>query len=155
MKFQKFLCGLMLACVFISSSLFSANFTVTSYNCGGLSDHYDYIRAVCMHKLAQERYNAEPEEMARLEKIQNAALKMLFSSNPLEQRAAQQEWETGRYAEVFAKLTAHPDDPGSINKVWRERSEAIVTTYKERPVIIYDEEVSEILQSHVRDLTKM
>ncbi len=107
-----------------------------------------------MHKLTQERYNVEPEEMAQLEKIQSVALKILFSSNPIEQQAAQQEWESGHYTETFAKLTAHPDDSDSINKIWREKSEAIVTSYKERPILLYDKEASEILQNHITDLTR-
>ena len=31
----------------VSNSLvFSKDFTISSYNCGGLADHYDYIRSV-------------------------------------------------------------------------------------------------------------
>lgn len=154
MKIRKIASLLSVSLILIYSSLFAADFTVSSFNCGGLSDHYDYIRAVCMQKLTQKRYNVEPEEMAQLEKIQNVALKILFSPNPAEQQTAKQEWETGHYTNTYAKLTAHPDDSDSINKIWKEKSESIVTTYKERPVTLYDEEVSKILQNHVSDLTK-
>lgn len=40
-------------------SLYATEFTVSSYNCGGLSLHYDYLRAVNMEKLMQERHIAE------------------------------------------------------------------------------------------------
>jgi len=137
-----------------SPSLFSADFTVASYNCGGLSDHYDYIRAVCMQKLAQERYNAEPEAMAQFERIQNTALKILFSKDESEHYAAEKKWSDREYTQLFDRITAHPDDKGSINKIWREKSEQIVSSYDIRPVVIHDEEVNEILYGHLRDLTK-
>lgn len=129
-----------------------ADFTVASFNCGALSDHYDYIRAVCMQKLVQERHNAQPEVMAQYEKIQNTALKILFSNDPLERERAEQEWQTHNYSERFAVITAHPSDPGSLNKIWREKSEAIVTPYNERPIVIHDQEASEMLQNQVRDM---
>lgn len=31
----------------LHSHIRAQEFTVCSYNCGGLVDHYDYIRAVC------------------------------------------------------------------------------------------------------------
>lgn len=151
---KKIIFVLSVSLIFLRSSLFATEFTVSSFNCGGLSDHYDYIRAVCMHKLVQERYNVEPEEMAQLERIQKVALKILFFSNPVELEEARKEWESGKYSEIFTKLTAHPDDFNSINKIWKEKSAAIVTSYKERPVVIFDEEIRKILQDHFTDLTK-
>ena len=150
MKFQRLLAVFLLAFLSIGSSVFSANFTVASYNCGGLTNHYDYIRAVCMQKLVQERYNSEPAVMAQLEKIQNTALKMLFS----EDQTARKKWDDEKYAECLARITSHPDDPESINKVWRERCEQTVTPYNVCPVVIHDAEVGAMLQDHLRDLTK-
>lgn len=134
------------------SSLLATDVTVSSFNCGALPDHYDYIRAVCMQKLAQERHNLEPEEMAQLEKIQNCALKILFSRDPEVQNAAQQEWDRGQYTEAYAKLTAHPNAPGSINRFWRNKSEATLTSYQKRPVLVLDQELRDILQEHLYDL---
>lgn len=135
-------------------SLFSSEFTVASYNCGGLSDHYDYIRAVSTQNLIQERYNSEPETMAKLEKIQIAALKILFSKDALEKDQVEQEWNDGNYSQIFKEITSHPDKVGSINKIWREKSEQIVSPYNIRPVVIFDEEVNELLFSHLKDLTR-
>ena len=154
MKVSKRLFKLTLTCFFAPSLLFSSSFTVTSYNCGGLSDHYDYIRAVCMQKLAQERYLAEPEEMALLERIQNRALKNLFSETGAEAYAAEKKWSGEGQTQLFERVTEHPDSQGSINRVWREKSEQIVSSHNVRPVVIHDEEIYEILQGHIRDLTR-
>lgn len=132
----------------ISSSVFGADFTVASYNCGALADHYDYIRAVCMQGLIQERYNTEPEIMAQLEKIQNTALRMLFD-NDIE---AQRQWDDNHYTEMLEHIISHPCQPESINKIWRQKSEQIVSPYDVRPIEIYDAEVYEILSDHMRDL---
>jgi hypothetical protein len=61
---------------FTCSVLTASEFTMSSYNCGGLSEHYDYLRAASMQKLMQERYIAEPENMSLNEKIQKLALKL-------------------------------------------------------------------------------
>jgi|GEM_PF-1820677 len=139
---------------FLVSPLFASDFTVASYNCGGLSDHYDYIRAVCMHKLVQERCNAEPDVMQQLERVQNVALKILFSKDQAEVEAAQELWQVGGYALLLEKVTAHPDDAESINAIWRKKSQEIVTNYDVRPVLIHDEEVRRILADHMSDLTR-
>ena len=63
------------------SILYASEFTISSYNCGGLSDHYDYLRAASMQKIMQERHIAEPENMELIDKIQKLALKILFSTS--------------------------------------------------------------------------
>lgn len=133
-------------------SLGAADFSVCSYNCGGLTDHYDYIRALSMQKLMQKRYDAEPEEMALLEKIQQTALTILFSPYSIEREYAQKRWEKKNYSTLLHKLTSDPQDPKSLNKSWHDQSESIVTSYKIRPVEIYDEEICTILEEHLEDL---
>lgn len=132
-------------------TLSATDFTVSSYNCGALSDHYDYVRAVGMHKLTQERYSAEPEKMAQLERIQNLALKILFAPEQ-EKLAAKQEWETQNYSAELETLLTNPDAPDSINTKWRDRSVALLTDYKTRPITVHDSEVKELLQNQVEDL---
>lgn len=138
------------AAAFLLTPLSAFEFTVCSYNCGALSDHYDYIRSVCMHKLIQQRYDEEPDLMDALEKIESAALKILFADDP----KANQEWEESDYETSFKQITAHPDSPGSVNAKWRALSEKIVTTYKERPIVIHDPEIRSLLFEHIKDLTR-
>lgn len=136
------------------SLLFATDFTISSYNCGGLSDHYDYLRAVCMEKVMQERYNAEPENMALNEKIQRLALKILFSPDTKEKQLAEQEWDRNGFQRISEQLTASPIEPGSLNASWYQKAESIITSYKVRPVVINDAEVSQMVEAHLRDLTK-
>ncbi len=78
---------------FISTILSATEFTIGTYNCGALSDNYDYLRGVTMQKLMQERYIAEPEKMAINEKIQKMALKILFAPDGSSAKElAQREW---------------------------------------------------------------
>lgn len=70
-------------------NLSAAEFTISSYNCGSLSGHYDYLRAAAMQKLMQERYIAEPQNMSLNENIQKIALKILFSGDAQEKQAAE------------------------------------------------------------------
>lgn len=135
---------------FVISITSATEFTISSYNCGGLSDHYDYLRACGMQKLMQERYNAEPEEMALNEKIQRLALKMLFNPDGNDK----EEWEQKGYQQIFERLTAAPSDLESPNKIWHEKAENTISSYKERPVIIYDEEVKSMLEEHITDLAR-
>lgn len=144
------ICSLSLTCGFLSAT----EFTISSYNCGGLSDHYDYLRAVSMQKVMQERYNAEPEQMALNEKIQKLSLKILFTQNDQERKAAQKEWDNNGYQKAIKLLTASPTDNKSPNKIWSEKVESTITSYKIRPVKISDKEVVQMLEDHVRDLTK-
>ena len=136
-----------------SSVLFSHEFTVASYNCGGLSDHYDYIRATCMQKLTQERYNEEPENMAQLEEIENQALKILFSTNSKEKRSAQNIWDQENYSEKLDFLIADPTKADSINNKWFEKSQNALSSYKERPILIHSKESKEVLLNQIRDVT--
>lgn len=129
----------------IQSVLFSSEFTISSYNCGGLSNHYDYLRAVTMQKLMQERYNTEPEVMSQNEEIQKLALKILFSPQ------SQKEWEEKNYSSILHHLTGRPIED-SIHAIWNQKSQEMITSYKVRPVAILDEEVQQLLESHVKDL---
>lgn len=144
---------IILLVTFNLSLLSATEFTISSYNCGGLSHHFDYLRAASMEKLMQERYVAEPENMSLNEKIQQIALKILFSSDSTEKLLAQQEWEQKGYKELFEYLTASPMDQGSINTIWNEKAENMMTSYKVRPVVIYDEKVNQMLDEHLMDLT--
>lgn len=136
------------ACIFLFIlNLSAVDFTVSSYNCGGLSDHYDYIRAASMQKLMQTRYNVEPEIMARIEKIQHVALKTLFSKNPAEQSENCDQ-------NFFVEMTGASQNSMNPNSSWFELSEKTVTSYQIRPIKIYDVEVNQMLFDHLRDTTK-
>lgn len=97
---------LIISCI-ISLFLHGKDFTIASYNCGGLSNHYDYLRAVVMQKVMQERYLAEPENMAVCDRIQQLALRILFAPDS-ESKAAQKEWKRKNYEKLSAQLTASP-----------------------------------------------
>jgi hypothetical protein len=129
-----------------------AEFTICSYNCGGLSDHYDYLRAAAMEKLMQERHVAEPEFMALNEKIQKVALKILFTTDSKERMLARQEWDDKGYQKIFEHLTLAPTIDGSINTAWNKKAEEMITTYTQRPVILYDEKVNQRLEEHLNHL---
>jgi hypothetical protein len=135
------------------SSLF-ADATVSSYNCGGLKDHYDYLRAVAMQKVASERYNEESSEMAEYERIQSLYLKILFSTDSSELAAALSLWKENNYDNLYEKLTTSPKEAGSINAKWFECVDNAITPYNVRPIVINDSEINEILHNHLLDLTK-
>jgi hypothetical protein len=139
---------------FACSVLTASEFTISSYNCGGLSDHYDYLRAASMQKLMQERAIAEPENMSQNDNIQKLALKILFSPDPQEKLLAQQEWDRKGYQQLFEYLTAVPTDSKSPNTTWNEKVDKMITSYKIRPVSISDEEVNQMLKEHFRDLSR-
>lgn len=134
--------------------LSSAEFTISSYNCGGLSDHYDYLRGVSMQKLMQERYAAESENMALNDRIQKTALKILFSLSAKDKAEAQQEWDESNYQEILENLTKVPTEANSPNTVWNQKMDEIITSYKIRPIFIYDDEILQMLTAHIFDLTK-
>ncbi len=139
--------------LFIKSSLlFAGEFTISSYNAGGLSHHYDYLRSAVMEKLVQERYNAEPEQMSQNERIQAVALTLLFSSDSVEKELAQQEWDQKNYQKLIENLTESPTKMGSVNSNWSHKSENMITTYKVRPVVINDEKVSQMIDQQLSDL---
>lgn len=146
----------MITSTLLAFSLLSATeFTISSYNCGGLSDHYDYLRAASMQKLMQQRYVEEPQSMAINEKIQRLALKILFAPDSQDKLAAQQEWDQKGYQRLFEYLTAAPTETNSPNAIWHQKVDASITSYKIRPVIIHDEEVNFMLNEHLRDLHKI
>lgn len=132
----------------------AAEFTVSSYNCGALSDHYDYLRAASMQKVMQQRYTAEPEMMALNEKIQQTALKILFSKSPETKSTAQKEWEVNGYQSLSEQLATAPTQENSPNAAWFQKVEQTVTSYKVRPVVIQDDEVLTMLNDHLTDLTQ-
>ncbi len=136
------------------SWLAATEFTISTYNCGGLSDHYDYLRASAMQKVMQERYIAEPESMSLNEKIQKLALKILFTENTDDKFAAQQEWDQKGYQHLFEHLTATPTAAGSPNAVWNQRVDEAITSYQIRPVVIHDAEINQMLADHLSDMTK-
>lgn len=127
-------------CFFVicSSWLTSAEFTISSFNCGGLSNHYDYLRAATMQKLMQERYTAEPAMMALNEKVQRLALKLLFDPT----QSSMQEWE--QHKNALNKLM----DEGS--QAWKQKSEQMITNYTVRPVVLNDSEVKQMLDDHLQ-----
>lgn len=135
-------------------SLSAGEFTVATYNCGGLSEHYDYIRAACMQKLMQERYNKEPLEMATVEKIQEVALKMMFAKSKGERLSAKQVWKDKEYDKLLSKLTSPPIDAKSVNYSWHELSEEMVSSYKVRPIELRDKAVKQQLIDQVQDITR-
>ena len=139
---------------FTCSILSAAEFTISSYNCGGLSDHYDYLRAASMQKLMQERHTAEPEKMSQNERIQQLALKILFSSDPQEKILAQNEWDQKNYQTLSKQLTALPKEPNSPNKSWNEKAEQMISSYNVRPVSLYDQEVEKTVINHLRTLSE-
>lgn len=141
--------------IIILTHLSATEFTVGSYNCGGLSDHYDYLRAASLQNLMQERYQSEPQEMALNEKIQKLALKILFEKDFSEKSAAQDEWVRRGYQEQFERITAVPTDPSSINYSWHAKINEIITPYNIRPVVIYDAEVETMLVDHLSDLNRI
>lgn len=140
--------------IFLSSVLSASEFTISTYNCGGLSEHYDYLRAACMQKVMQERYNAEPETMALNEEIQKLALKIRFSNDPQEKQYAQRQWDRKNYTQLFKHLSSSPLDPNSPNTTWNQKTEQSISSYRVRPVVISDEEVTHMLHDHCRDLSQ-
>lgn len=122
---------------FTLSILSAGELTIASYNCGGLTEHYDYLRACAMQKVMEERYKEEPENMAYNEKVQRLALKRLFTKGKQ------------LYDPVFENLTSSPMAPGSINAIWYEKANQMISSYKIRPVNIADDEVLEMLNEHM------
>jgi hypothetical protein len=132
----------------------ATEFSVASYNCGGLSDHYDYIRAACMHELMQARYNAEPAALARIERIQQLALKALFAKDAGEQSKARQMLEKSDNKTFFEKITAAPILEDSPNTAWFQKSEKMVTPYDVRPIDLREPSIIRMLTQHLQDLSR-
>lgn len=135
------------------SVLSSADFTVCSYNCGGLSSHYDYLRTAAMQNIMQKRHVAEPKEMELNDTIQKVFLKILFAPEGEEKEAALTEWYQKEYQRKILALAAFPTEKDSPNKKWRDLVEMTITAYKERPVQIYDPEVQAMLDDHLKDIS--
>jgi hypothetical protein len=149
MWFTKFIaCLSLFSCALVSST----EFTISSYNCGGLSDHYDYLRAAAMQKIMQERHNSEPEKMVLNEKIQNLALKILFASAD-EKLAAQNKWNEKGYEKIIRHLALPPKESESPNKKWNLMVEDTITSYKVRPIKISDDEVNQLVTDHIAHLS--
>lgn len=127
--------------------LFSAEFTVSSYNCGGLSDHYDYLRSAAMYQLMQERYNTEPEMMSINEKIQQLALKILFSEG-IERENTLREWNDRNCSESYLELMA-----AETNLDWHKKVNESITDYKTRPVCILDKNIKKMLKDQATEFT--
>lgn len=151
MKINKFI---FVCCLFLITNIFATDFTVSSYNCGALSDHYDYIRSAVMQKVMQVRYAAEPGEMAKFEKVQQVALKILFEKNAKEQSQAQKEWDQNGYQKFVDRITSFPSDKESVNFVWMNTANAMVSTYHVRPINLVDPDVTQILWEHMQDVTR-
>jgi hypothetical protein len=149
MKLFHAIACLIILCITSPSS--ASEFTVCSYNCGGLSDHYDYLRGAALQKLMQERHDAEPELMALNEKVQVLALKILYAKGPQKVRL-QREWDDNGYQTLYEQLTIPPENSTSPNSIWNERCNQMITDYKIRPVVIHDQEVVQMLLAHMADL---
>jgi hypothetical protein len=150
---MKNLFTLALPLIFSCTLIFAEDFTVSTYNCGGLTHHYDYLRGISMQKVMQERYNVESENMALNDKIQQVALKILFSNNPEEKATAENEWNQKNYNNLFEKLTSIPSEPNSPNTIWNQRIDQVITNYQIRPVVIHDKEVKTMLDDYLIEMT--
>src|ERR1700733_461789 len=127
---------IVLLAALVCSYASAAEFTIGSYNCGGLSHHYDYLRAASMQKIMKERYEAEPSIMALNQDIQKLSAKIIFG-DVQEKHLAQQEWIEKDYPNSFDTITASPRDENEINYPWFEKANSAITNYKVRPVEIY------------------
>jgi hypothetical protein len=136
------------------TSISASEFTVSSFNCGALSDHYDYLRACSMQKVMQERYLADYKNMKLNDTIQKLALKILFTIDPQEKLEAQQSWEQNNYQEAYETLTSSPIETGSLNASWYQKASDIITFYKIRPIVINDEELKQLIYKHLASLVK-
>lgn len=124
----------------------NVDFTCASYNMGGLSEHYDYLHSASMEQLMQERYQAEPANMATVEKIQSIAARRFLSVTDREKQAAEQEWEKGGFEQLSQKLTAPPTVSDSVNSLWYAKDQAMISDYKTRPAEIKDPKVAKVLR---------
>lgn len=105
-----------------------------------------------MEGLMQERYNAEPEWMAKNEKMQQLAAQMFLAHTEEAKKAARQTWEQGQWESTFNVLVAPPTEEKSLNRVWNAKSAAVLSFYKVRPIVIGEERFKKQLNTHVKDL---
>lgn len=123
-----------------SSGLFGlTEFTIGSYNSGGLPDHYDYLRAAATAPLIAERYDEEKGKMMLNEKAQMLALQMLFAEESSKtKKLAQKKWE--KIKKRFYRLVGDKE-----NVSWRKKAENMITPHRERPIVIHDERITSTL----------
>jgi hypothetical protein len=137
----------------MNSLLSATDFTICSYNCGSLSAHYDYLRAVATQKILQDRYTQEPEQMAQVMEIQKTALRILFASDGAEKQNAKYEWTHNQYSYLVQSFLIQPQLKGSPHAKWQEKIATAMTPYKARPVILFDAETNQIIEEHLLDLS--
>lgn len=133
---------------------YAASITVASYNCGGIRDHYDYLRAVSLQQLIQERYNKEPLILAEYARAQETKLIELFAPIGLSHQQHILNYKVYGHVIELNHIVQHPYKENSINKKWREKSEKIITTHLIRPIVIYDHTTQDLLNRHIRDTLK-
>ena len=126
----------------------AASFTVSSYNCGGLSDHYDYLRAATMQQLMKERYRQESQQMALKNRMQAIFLKMIMANSQEEIEDECREWNEGNYGKLFWDSISE-----SSNISWNHKVNQMITPYNVRPVVIFDERVSNFVKRHLQEIT--
>ena len=117
----------------------SNSLTIVSYNCGGLSDHYDYKRAACMEILMAKRFMIEPENMVQFEKIQQLALKIIFEKDTEKLNLARKEWDQKNYSSISKQITLAPNKANSPNAIWYREAEQMISSFKTRPVTLCDQ----------------
>lgn len=127
---MKRLLFLLLACL---TPLSSAEFSIASYNCGGLPDHYDYIRTFGTQNLSQKRAQKEPEQVTRFQHLASQAL-----ADPESLSSDDRD-----FLNSFLSDTS-----------WYEESTRLMTTYRERPVVIHDSKISTLFLDTIADLTR-
>lgn len=129
-------------CLYLRVS--AKEFTICSYNCGGLPEHYDYLRAASMQILMQERYSVQREEMFLNERIQRLWLKILFCSDENEKLLAEQEIELDRKISRASLQTEK-----ELNIFWNTKLGQMITPYNVRPVLIRDKDVRQLVKQQL------
>lgn len=138
----------------LASSLPATEFTISTYNCGGLTNHYDYLRAASMQKIIQERHNAEPDVMALNKRVQQVALKILFSNDTKEVTRAQTYWNKNELDKALKELSADPTNSASVHHKWNKKINRTISGHRIRPITITDSEITQMINDHVADITK-
>jgi hypothetical protein len=126
--------------------LAAAEFTVASYNCGGVTENYDYIYSAAISTIMQDRYIAEPELMSKNETAQKLALRLTFAPDSYDKSIAEQQWSLNGYDTLLKELE-------KTNPLWHQKMAEAVTDHKIRPVIVYDPLLKERLIQHTQELT--
>ncbi len=113
--------------ILIFLPLTATELTIASYNCGALPNHYDYLRAVCMGSLVEERNKVEPQIFKEANRIEELVLKNLLSK------------EEG-YQFLESLLETAP--------FWQTQSLELITPYNKRPIKM-DPLIQERLEAHL------